>query len=526
MRRWPWLDILWLATLGIAWYRLQGQIPYALDLSASDEAYYLDLGRRWLTGVPDTDPAWSPWYVRWYGLLLRALSDPVRVHDVNIGMQALGLVGLTYGLWRRARVRPTPAGVVSLFLLSTWMLWRVEPRVMHFAWLGVLAMAFWMYPWPATVRAWSWAMASIVLMWARPEFGLLVPLFVLWGLQQRRRGMQSPWPLSARVGLGILALVAVWGLVHWGMPWQSGRGLHALVQHYRRNASRCPELGVSPQDSDARVRERLFGDATRLFEAVLANPTALARQVACNARFLPRDALRALVLHAAWWSGGTPRQAGLVLLASLPILIGGGVLWRWRYEGWRPRFSLHRLDILLWALPPLYDLLLISSERNHYLMALGWWFWWMVGTALLPRRGVRCPGCALALAGLGLALLPPLERLSAPGQPILARRELVNTLYRAGLRHVEHPVTTLVAGHPSEWLERFLGSQYIRETDWRQAYPPPQPWTWDVIVLRDRVWLTWQRAIITLPDNYCLRPLTTQVILFARTGPLSPACRQ
>jgi len=492
MRRWPWLDILWLVTLGLAWYRLQGQIPQALDLSASDEAYYLDLGRRWLAGVHETDPAWSPWYVRWYGLLLKAFVDPVRVHDTNLAVQAFGLIGLTYGLWRRARIRPTPAGIASLFLLSTWMLWRVEPRVMHFAWAGVLAMAFWMYPWSAVERAWGWALASLVLMWARPEFGLLAPLFVLWALRLHRRGERVHWSLAARVGLGGMALLAVWGVMHWGPAWQSGRGLHALVQHYRRNAARCPELGVSPHDTDVAVRERLFGDATRLPEAILANPKAIAQHVWCNARYLPSNAVRALVLHAAWWPGGTPRQAGLVLLIALPFLIAGGVFWRYRYEGWRPHGGIRRLDFLLWGLPPLYDLLLISSERNHYLMAFAWWLWWILGTALLPRRRVYCPGCAWALAALGLALLPPLQRLSAPEPPMLIRRELVSTLYWAGLLRMEQPVTTMVTtGYPSGWLERFLGSRYIREFDWRAADPPPQPWTWDVVVLRDGVWFLW-----------------------------------
>ncbi len=400
-----------------------------VDLNLGDDAHYMINGLTLNLRHLPTGGEWAVWgplYQLWFRALWQVKHDPVVIYlTTALALGVLLPVALYFLLRRVFGVSWPFAFALAWVYALSYANWRVAPRVTLFAalwmllgWAGVfLALQ-------KEARWWGLAVLALGVAYIRPEFWLSSVLFFGIALGAavrcwRRRGKACGSRKKHRTGSAVVAvsLVAVW-LLWWGVPFQAGRTLYALGQHYYYNSRFC--LG-RPDDAALHwedVFARDFGHPASLAGAFLHNPEAFGRHVACNLRRLPVEGGRLLTYHLPLFAEGrfwpeAAALAGLLLLGALGVLATP----RGRARVRRGLGAPETLALAVWAFPVLVSVVLIYPRR-HYLAMLTPLALLLYAALFLPREEGRAqPRWAWMGVAAALLLTPPFAHFFPAGKP-------------------------------------------------------------------------------------------------------------
>jgi hypothetical protein len=309
-----------LALAGLAW---AWRVPRVVDLSVTDEAFYLQSGLRlWQAGPPP--PEWAPLYAGWYFLLSRVAPDPVALYDLSFALLTTTVPLLLYWILRRSGVPALFAGVVACAYLGSAAnldAWPYPGRLASLLLLlGLLAADRWPHE--------RWLVLAVTLLavsYVRPEYfvalGALLAGCATVAIWRRRRaegvrlGALRGWLLFAAGSLGLVAAL--------GPPIGSGpRSERAFAQHFARSwAERHARPIRWTTEYDVAMREA-FGDATTPLAALRASPRHFFEHVAANATRYGRNLADAVGMRASRYRGRVPAAIGAspALAATLAVV--------------------------------------------------------------------------------------------------------------------------------------------------------------------------------------------------------------
>ncbi|MGC8952732.1 hypothetical protein [Chloroflexus sp.] len=264
--------------LVIAWFKLCSGIEHSLEVDATaDELFYLYQGTT-LTFFPD----YGPLYGLWYWLLQWATPDRIDLYYLNWRMTTLLPVLAFYLLCRLNRVTPMVSAVAAWLLLISSINVLTWPRVSHFGLFIVLLSLSAINLFRSRSRS-SLAITTGLLAasYVRPELflsyiiGLSIVLIDL--IRDYRQKRLLPWITMGITGCAQLAL-----LTWQGVPVTEGRSFVAFSQHFATSWITWNTSPLDPWEDHRIVMQTVFGEADTVWEAFLANPTAILGHVVQN----------------------------------------------------------------------------------------------------------------------------------------------------------------------------------------------------------------------------------------------------
>lgn len=270
----------WVYTLGI---------EHVIDIGLYDESNYLHCGLLIPKGFPAAENA--PLYALWYYALSLLQKDTIELYFLNYKLMTILpplVLFVTLRAYSVSRILSLVLSFTFLFVVANFPTW---PKVSHFTVL-VLLSGFFL---SSFVRDRKLQTAVLVITtffasYIRPEYFIafmcLTVLLVLLTFQDFRRtySLKVATPLLATLLPCIV--VALW----FGVPMGSGnRSFVAFGQHYALNWVRWEGDARNPWTTWATIVANDFGDAASPFQALLANPSAVARHIFHNLGAFPGE---------------------------------------------------------------------------------------------------------------------------------------------------------------------------------------------------------------------------------------------
>jgi hypothetical protein len=430
-------DLIVVAALCLAGFKLAAGLENVLDLGLHDESNYLYSGVMLpaVGFVPTPDsPFRAPVYSIWYFGLSLLTPNHVALYFLNykLGM-VLGPV-LIYMLLRINRV----SAFVSLAAAVFWFLSRSNlntvPRISHFTLAVILCTLI------AVSYCRSWvsavpvvALGALLVSYVRPEyFVAYVAALSGGGLVLLRAYSRKPERRTAILLAATLSTLTI--MVALGSPLSAERSHDAFVQHFAKNWVRWTGSTLSSwTDTDEVIRQSL-GDGSSLTDYVVSQPGMVLRHVVDNAsRALPWSSslifpvyspvdlmskgLLALALLVAAYAARTSIRSALCTRAS--VLVAGS----------------------LFLLPGLISVVVVYP-RDHYLLPVLGIIVSLAALAITPTSAYAASSSSLrwvVIATLLLAFMPRLYSSDNASQPNL------ETVWQIQALGIDAPVNLLEA---------------------------------------------------------------------------------
>lgn len=292
-----------------------------LDPMLTMDPFYIDMARRPLAAILAQDPSWGPLYALWLKPFVAVLHDPVTVYLANVYAMSIVVSGLLFAAVLVASGRMWVAVGAALFFLISDVNLPLDSRVNSFALVPLLSglTVAALLP-PGRARTAACAVGALLAAYARPELSVAavgVTLAAIW----RGRWRHPAW---AALGLLVVGLTVLWFVRSNGrlfLAFQIAFGWNWLRWHraWRDVFS---------------IWQQEFGVAQSVFEAVSANPLAVAHHTADNAlgalAFLAGGAGAHRPFVPAVWGAAARLENVLASLAMLGILVAAGARRVWR----------------------------------------------------------------------------------------------------------------------------------------------------------------------------------------------------
>jgi hypothetical protein len=262
-----------------------------LDPMMSMDPLYIRLAQGSVADILSQDPAWGPLYSLWLKPLTVFLDDPVHVYTANIYALSLGLSIVIYLQVLLLTRRVTPAVGAALFFVVCDFNVPLSSKVSGFALLVLLAgLTVAQLAASRSRRASIAAIGMLLASYARPELYLAA---LCSGAVAAWLAYSEAGELGARAfGLPLLVLLCISiPAVALGTPIFGGdRFFIAFREHFAWNWTQWHAVGETFQA----IWSREFGSADSILQAVLTNPSAVARHLIDNlfgtARFMATSA--------------------------------------------------------------------------------------------------------------------------------------------------------------------------------------------------------------------------------------------
>ena len=460
-------------------WKMTDGLSRTLDLDVSwHEARYL----AWVTHHADwpVPPEYSPLYVAFYQLEEMFRHNPVHLYYLHVAVIAILLpIAFFAYLWARS-VPFVLALSASTYLLISAADLPVAPKPVHLALtIMFVALAIFVRLNEGRLRWLLILVAAGCLASVRPELLISFAVLAVYVAYRAARERPVDWGMAVTIPAALACLAPLWW--RFGVPLFNERSMDAFSRHFTLNYVAWQHLGEDPLSADhLAIFHSVFGDATSIPAAFIANPLAFLHHVGLNVVHTPKAVIELFLGH---YNVLLPRFEPYVaiealLLGAVLLTIG---LWAWRWApGWlslssgppgRGSRNGHGWEALLRDYPdgvclfcfliPYPIMLSVLYPRYHYALGLGLILIALGFIALAPRLRLprlRIPG-ALAFLLLLLALTPSLGSAGASftaGKIEVESRPNWNTVEYLRAFHPQSPIGILEAA----WVEPFLDRNF------------------------------------------------------------------
>jgi hypothetical protein len=424
-----------LIILLVGWVYTHG-IEQTIDIGLYDESVYLYRGLHIPDGFPSAQNA--PLYALWYYILSFLEPDSLQLYFFNYKLMTVLPPLMLFVTLRTYNVSRILSFVVSSGFLFSFANFPTWPKVSHFA-LVVLLCGFALSSFvrDRRLQACALVIAALLASYVRPEYFLtficlgVVLVFVTLVALRSTRSLRSAIPLIVTLIPGLIFILWL------GLPMEEGnRGMVAFGQHYARNWVSWHNDERNPWTNWETIVTGDFGDIDSPREALLSNPSAVARHIVHNLRSCPGE-LKTMFVSTL----PSSRPADIALPLGMLVMVAAGMahVRRHRIAALRDRLAENwmclrfRVVLFLIVLLPVAVSVLLIAPRRHHLYLLGALL--AFGLAILLFRNTeRSTGhssysvIALLCVMLLLTTRPLSNSMGKPSQPNLSTINFLRSL--------------------------------------------------------------------------------------------------